>query len=75
MLPAPNRNPREFRLICESHRKTDRNDARILADFGQFRPQLLRPIKLRGLKSQIARSTVAARAHAVRQRTPVTSRA
>lgn len=62
-------NPREFRLICESHRKTDRNDARILADFGQFRPQLLRPIKLRGLKCQIARTTLAARSHAVRQRT------
>ncbi len=42
-------NPREFRLICASHRKTDRNDARILADFGQFRPHLLHPIKLRGL--------------------------
>jgi len=62
-------NPREFRLICESHRKTDRNDARILAGFGQFRPQLLHPIKLRGLKCQLARATVAARAHVVRQRT------
>ncbi|MEE8469078.1 MAG: IS110 family transposase [Planctomycetota bacterium] len=62
-------NPREFRLIAESHRKSDRNDARILADFGQFRPHLLHPIKLRGLKCQIARSTLAARTHAVRQRT------
>jgi transposase len=62
-------NPREFRLICESHRKSDRNDARILADFGQFRPQLLHPIKLRGLKCHIARSALAARAHVVRQRT------
>ena len=62
-------NPREFRLICESHRKSDRNDARILAAFGQFRPQLLHPLKLRGTKCQIARSTLAARAHAVRQRT------
>lgn len=62
-------NPREFRLIAESHRKSDRNDARILADFGQFRPQLLHPIKLRGLKCQIARSTLAARTHAVAQRT------
>jgi transposase len=66
-------NPREFRLICESHRKTDRNDARILADFGQFRPQLLRPIKLRGVRCQIARSTLAARSHAVRQRTFIIS--
>ncbi len=62
-------NPREFRLICASHRKTDRNDARILADFGQFRPHLLHPIKLRGLRCQIARSTLVARTHAVRQRT------
>lgn len=62
-------NPREFRLISESHRKTDRNDARVLADFGQFRPGLLHPIKLRGMRCHIARSTLAARAHAVRQRT------
>lgn len=62
-------NPREFRLICESHRKTDRNDARILADFGQFRPALLRPIKLRGVKCQIARATITSRAQVVRQRT------
>jgi len=62
-------NPREFRLISSSHRKTDRNDARILADFGQFRPEMLSPIKLRGLKCQIARSTLSARAHAVAQRT------
>lgn len=64
-------NPREFRLICESHRKSDRNDARILADFGQFRPQLLKPLKLRGSKCQIARATLAARAHVVKQRTQI----
>lgn len=64
-------NPREFRLIAESHRKCDRNDARILADFGQFRPHLLRPVELRGVKCQTARSTLAARAHVVRQRTLV----
>lgn len=62
-------NPREFRLICESHRKTDRNDSRILADFGQFRPQLLHPVKLRGLECHLARTLIAARAHLVRQRT------
>lgn len=64
-------NPREFRLISGSHRKSDRNDARTLADFGQFRPQLLRPLKLRGSKSQIARSTLTAREHAVGQRTEI----
>jgi len=62
-------NPRDFRLIAESHRKTDRNDARILASFGQFRPELLRPIQLRGVKCQVARSTLAARSHLVAQRT------
>jgi transposase len=62
-------NPREFRLISGSHRKTDRNDARILAEFGQFRPSLLRPIKLRGVKCQIARSTLTVRSHVVHQRT------
>ena len=66
-------NPREFRLICESHHKTDRNDARILAEFGQFRPHMLHPIKLRGLKCQIARSTMAARSHAVGERTKLIS--
>ncbi len=64
-------NPREFKLISQSHRKTDRNDARILADFGQFRPKLLKPVKLRGLKCQIARTTLTARSHGVRQRTLV----
>jgi len=62
-------NPREFKLISQSHRKTDRNDARILADFGQFRPNLLKPVQLRGLKCQVARTTLAARSHVVRQRT------
>ena len=64
-------NPREFKLISQSHRKTDRNDARILADFGQFRPKLQKPVKLRGLKCQIARTTLTARSHVVRQRTLV----
>ncbi|MCA9001285.1 MAG: IS110 family transposase [Planctomycetes bacterium] len=62
-------NPRDFKLISHSHRKTDRNDARILAEFGQFRPNLLKPVQLRGLKCQIARTTLAARSHVVRQRT------
>jgi len=62
-------NPREFRLICDSHRKCDRNDARILADFGQIRPRLLHPVKLRGLQSQLVRTALMARAHLVHQRT------
>lgn len=62
-------NPREFRLIAESHRKTDRNDARILADFGQIRPSLLHPVQLRGLKCQIARTLLSARSLLVSQRT------
>ena len=62
-------NPREFRLIASSHKKSDRNDARILAEFGQVRPKLLHPIQLRGLKCQIARSTLGNRDHLVKQRT------
>lgn len=37
-------NPREFKRISYSHRKADQNDARVLADFGQFRPQLLKQL-------------------------------
>jgi len=64
-------NPREFRLISESHRKTDRKDARILADFGQIRPDLLHPVNLRGQESQLARATLALRDHVVKQRTRI----
>ena len=62
-------NPREFRVISHSHKKTDQNDARVLADFGQFRPQLLKPVKLRGLRCQLARTTLSARSQLVEQRT------
>ena len=62
-------NPREFRLISCSHKKSDRNDARILAEFGRVRPTLLHPIQLRGLKCQVARNTLRNRDQLVRQRT------
>lgn len=62
-------NPREFRLIAECHDKSDRKDSRILAEFGQFRPHLLKPIQLRGVSCQIARATLSARAQLVSTRT------
>ncbi len=61
-------NPREFRVISSSHRKTDKNDARILAQFGYAFPQLLHPVKLRGRACQRARSVIAARAAAKKSR-------
>ena len=67
-------NPREFRLIAESHRKSDRNDARILAEFGQIRPRVLHPIHLRGLRCQVARGTLDTRSLLVEQRTELINR-
>ncbi len=61
-------NPREFRLISQSDRKSDRNDARLLASYGQFRPRLLRPVQLRGVKCQCVRTLLAARNLLVQQR-------
>jgi len=54
-------NPRTFVLIAASSRKSDRNDARMLADFGQFRPDLLNPVTLRDPIAHNARSILIAR--------------
>ena len=54
-------NPRTFLPIATSCRKSDRNDARTLADFGQFRPHLLNPVALRSESAQSARSILIAR--------------
>ena len=62
-------NPREFRLISASHKKNDRNDARLLGEFGQFKPSLLHPVKLRGVRCQAARTLLASREHLVGERT------
>jgi transposase len=62
-------NPRTFKLISASCRKSDRNDARMLADFGQFRPHLLNPVALRAGGVQGARSVLMARDTLVSNRT------
>lgn len=64
-------NPRTFKLISASCRKSDRNDARMLADFGQFRPNLLNPVVLREGEVQGARSVLVARDTLVSNRTAV----
>lgn len=62
-------NPREFRLISQSTRKTDRNDARLLARMGRADPELLRPIQLRGERCQSDRALLHARESLIRSRT------
>lgn len=64
-------NPRTFKLISASCRKSDRNDARMLADFGQFRPHLLNPVILRNADVQSARSVLMARDTLVSNRTAI----
>jgi transposase len=62
-------NPREVRLISQSGRKNDRNDARMLAQLGRVDPELLRPVKLRSEEFRVSRSLLHARDHLVRTRT------
>ena len=42
-------NPRQVLLISKSARKTDRNDAQLLARLGRVDPELLRPVTTRPL--------------------------
>jgi transposase len=62
-------NPRTFKLISASCRKSDRNDARMLANFGQFCPDLLNPVVLRAGEVQSARAVLMARDTLVSNRT------
>jgi transposase len=62
-------NPREFRLISLSHKKNDRNDARLLGEFGQIKPSMLHPVTLRGTKCQNARTLMRNRKQLVAMRT------
>jgi transposase len=64
-------NPRSFKVISASVRKSDRNDARMLAEFGQIRPHLLNPVILRGGHVQSARSVLIARDTLVSNRTAI----
>lgn len=61
-------NPREVRLISQSGRKNDRNDARTLARLGRADVELLRPVKLRGEDCRASRSILHARDLLVRTR-------
>ena len=62
-------NPRELRLISQSDRKTDRNDALTLARLGRVDPELLRPVKLRGESCRASRALLHTRDQLVRTRT------
>jgi len=62
-------NPREVRLISQSGRKNDRNDARTLARLGRVDPELLRPVVLRGDTCRASSALLHARDQLVRMRT------
>lgn len=62
-------NARQLRLISESNRKTDREDAKTLAELGYARPQLLRPIRPRPLEVQTDLAGIRARQSLVEVRT------
>lgn len=62
-------NPRELRLISQSGRKNDKNDARTLARLGRIDVELLRPVKLRGEDCRASRALLHGRDQLVRVRT------
>jgi transposase len=61
-------NPRNIPVITASTRKCDRNDARLLAEIGQIRPDLLSPVQLREDRYQEVRTLLFAREQLVKQR-------
>lgn len=62
-------NPRRLDLITKSLRKTDRNDARLLARIGRLDLELLQPVHERSDTSMQVRTLLRARSHLVRTRT------
>ncbi len=62
-------NSRELRLISESNRKTDKSDAKTLAEVAYARPQLLRPIQPRPVEAQVELARIRARQNLVEERT------
>ncbi len=62
-------NPRQVHLISKSDRKSDRNDAVVLARVGRIDPELLRPVKTRSAKSATIRALLSARSQLVSART------
>ena len=61
-------NPRNIPLITASVKKCDRNDARLLGELGQLRPDLLSPVQLREDRYQVVRAMLFARLQLVKQR-------
>jgi transposase len=64
-------NPRRLDLITKSLRKTDRNDAQLLARLGQTGLELLAPVHERSDRSMQVRALLRARALLVRTRTRI----
>lgn len=62
-------NPRQLKVISNSSRKDDRNDAEMLARLGRADPKLLRPIRHRGEEAQLDLMTIRTRAGLVEART------
>ncbi len=62
-------NPRQVGWIGKSRHKTDRVDAKKLAQLGQFNPQLLAPIRHRGRRARAEIARIRARQALVRART------
>ncbi len=62
-------NPRQVHLISKSDRKTDRNDARLLARIGRVDPGLLCPVTQRSERNAVARGLLRARAGLIEVRT------
>lgn len=62
-------NPRRVPLITTNIRKCDRNDAVLLAEIGQLRPDFLCPVNLRSMRFQYVRQMIFARDILVAKRT------
>jgi transposase len=62
-------NSRELSLISKSDKKTDKRDAKTLAEVAYARPQLLRPIQPRPLEAQVGLARIRARQSLVEART------
>lgn len=62
-------NPRHLRMISQSERKCDRNDARLLARIGRVDVKLLHPVTRRNQASFLVRALLSARTQLVGTRT------
>ena len=62
-------NPRQVELISKSNRKSDHNDAELLARIGRMDPQLLSPVTMRSEESAAVRTMLRARSQLVSIRT------